>query len=459
MPLCTGLRYAPFVDRFGRYVLLRPLAAGGMGEVHLAEQTGLSGFAKRVALKRIRPELANNPSYVQMFLNEARTGSFLNHPNIVHVFDVGHADPELFLVMEYVDGIDLKRLQRRSALTGHPLTGVQVAAIAVEVLSALEVAHRGVHFTGGPIVHRDLSPENILLTRSGQVKVLDFGLAKWWPNAPAVSAMEGEMIFGKVRYMPPEQLKGNLIDGRADLFALGVVMYQVLAGRLPFGRGSAQEVLTRILTGPPDPLDGLRTDLPTGLAAVIERALEPNPKDRYARAEQMRSALVDVLQIGGEVLPLEGLRRLFRSSPDPEAVSHLPAPVLQQMPTQISLPVAERCGKCGGELKAFVIDDLILDQCAQCYGVWVDYGELERILGEGQVLGLTASSQEPSNYDRVVGSCPVHRVGLLPLPVPGQSRSLEVCPVCRGMWFDRDELKLLSHDHVLTWLQDELQKV
>lgn len=442
------------MKRFGRYVVLRPLAAGGMGEVHLAEQTGLSGFSKRVALKRIRPNLAKDASYVQMFLNEARTGSFLNHPNIVHVFDVGHHDPELFLVMEYVDGIDLKRLQRRTALAGHPLTGTQVAAIAIEVLSALELAHQGP--AGGPIVHRDLSPENVLVTRSGQIKVLDFGLAKWWPNAPSVSALEGDVIFGKVRYMPPEQLKGSFIDGRADLFALGVVMYEALAGELPFGRGSAQQVLTRILQGPPRPLREVRPDLPSGLEEAIFRALDPDPSQRPPRAEAMRDELVRVLTGSGEVLPLEGLRRLFRTPASHEAASHLPAPFAQHLPTQISLPVAERCGKCGGELRAFVVDDVIVDQCSHCYGTWVDYGELERILGEGKLADKVPAAGSAGELDGIAGSCPVHRVGLEPLRVPGESVSFEVCPVCRGMWFDRDELKLLSRDHVVQWLQAEL---
>lgn len=446
----------PLTQRFGRYVVLRPLAAGGMGEVLLAEQTGLSGFAKRVALKRIRAELADNPTYVQMFLNEARTGSFLNHPNIVHVFDVGQDANALFLVMEYVDGIDLKRLQRRTALAGHPLSGAQVAGVAIEVLSALEVAHRG-PLTGSPIVHRDLSPENIIVTRSGQVKVLDFGLAKWWPHSPTVSALEGDVIFGKVRYMPPEQLRGHMIDGRADLFALGVVLYEALVGELPFGRGNANHMLHQILKGPPPSLASLRPDLPPGLDEVIQTAIDPDPGRRYPNAETMRDALVEVVRRSGQALPLEDLRRMLRSgSAKSAAAAHLPTPLAQHLPTQISLPVAERCGKCGGELKAYVVDDLIMDQCASCFGTWVDYGELERILGEGKVGPDAWHAGDPAPLDRVVGSCPVHRVGLQPLKVPGESVSLEVCPVCRGMWFDRDELKLLSQDHVVEWLRREL---
>ena len=237
-------------ERLGRYLLIRSIAAGGMGEIFLAEHTGIAGFAKRVALKRIRPELAKDPNYVQLFLNEARLGSFLNHPSIVHIFDVGHEGDNLWMVMEYVEGVDLKRLARRASLSGHPLTPPVVARIIIDVLSALEEAHQGGPLYGDPIIHRDMSPENVLIARSGAVKVLDFGLAKWVPESSAVPSMEGNMIFGKVRYMPPEQLKGNLIDVRADLFSLGVVMYETLHGDLPFGRGNANQVLAAITAGP-----------------------------------------------------------------------------------------------------------------------------------------------------------------------------------------------------------------
>src|SRR6185295_11707163 len=148
-----------------------------------------------------------------------------------------------WLVMEYVDGIDLKRLTRRATMAGQPLSLVVVAAIMVEVLTALEEAHAGGPMHGEPIIHRDMSPENILIARSGAVKVLDFGLAKWFPGSSSVPSLEGSMIFGKVRYMPPEQLRGHLIDVRADLFALGVVIYETLRGVLPFGSGNSNQVL------------------------------------------------------------------------------------------------------------------------------------------------------------------------------------------------------------------------
>lgn len=424
-----------------------------MGEVLVAEQTGLSGFGKRVALKRIRPELAADPSYVRLFLNEARTASLVNHPNVVHVFDVGQVDGALYLVMEYVEGVDLKRFVRRAQLGGAPLAVHEVLAVALQVLSALGAAHRGELTGGAPIVHRDISPENLLVTRGGPVKVLDFGLAKWWPEERSVSAMEGPLIFGKLRYMPPEQLRGGLIDGRADLFALSVVIYEALTGVLPFGRGSANQLLSRILARGPVAISELRDDVPASVDALLRKGLAVEPNERWNDAEAMRRAVVPILQELGVVLPLEQLRARLQRRTETSA-SHLPSS--EQAPAEISLPVAPRCGKCGAPSRAWVVDDLILDQCTACFGTWVDRVELERILGEGRIFRSEGEGAASPDMDAVVGACPVHRVGLERLNVPGTELAFEVCPICGGMWFDKDELALLSRGDVVSWLEREL---
>lgn len=437
-------------ERLGRYLLLRPLAAGGMGEVFLAEHTGISGFAKRVALKRIRPDLAKNPTYLQLFLNEARLGSFLNHPGIVHIFDVGHDGDDLWLVMEYVDGVDLKRLARRARLAGQPLSPTTLAAVMVEVLSALEEAHLGP--TGdGPIIHRDMSPENILIARSGAVKVLDFGLAKYLPDTSEVPSLEGNMIFGKVRYMPPEQLRGHLIDARADLFSLGVVMYQLLTGRLPFGRGDANQVLAKILAGPPPPASD-----DAALDAIIQRALRPQREARFQRAEDMRKALVDYLRARAPELPFEQLReklKLKQGDPGPLALE-------PDAPTEMALSVAERCGKCGGSFTTHFLEGMIVDRCTSCDGTWLDRYELERLIGqtsEAPTLSPRGRFQQ-APLDRILGSCPVDRVGLEGFRVPNQPASIEVCPVCLGAWFDRGELQLLADPEVAHWMRELLNQ-
>ncbi|MEL7372063.1 MAG: protein kinase, partial [Myxococcota bacterium] len=411
-------------ERLGRYQLLRSLASGGMGEIYLAEHTGISGFAKRVALKRIRPELARDQAYVQLFLNEARLGSFLNHPNIVHIFDVGHANDELWLVMEYVDGIDLKRLQRRAHLAKTPLNPCQVAAVMVDVLSALEEAHRGGPLAKSPIIHRDLSPENVLIARSGAVKVLDFGLAKWLPEATSVPSMEGNMIFGKVRYMPPEQLRGMLIDPRADLFSLGVVMYEVLSGRLPFGRGSANEVLANVLAGrPPSPTERY-FERDAQLDEIIYKAMSPHADDRYADATEMRLDMVQYVESRAPVMPLEAVRTRLQRRRGAKAKGIDPETFEDggdRTPTEMSLAVAERCGKCGGPFSALFLDGLIVDRCTSCHGVWLDQAELERVIGQASEAPtqMPGESFKRAPLDRLVGSCPTDRVGLHAYKVPG----------------------------------------
>ena len=446
-------------ERLGRYQLLRSLASGGMGEIFLAEHTGISGFAKRVALKRIRPELARDPAYVQLFLNEARLGSFLNHPNIVHIFDVGHENDALWLVMEYVDGVDLKRLQRRALLAKNPLNPAQVAAVMVDVLSALEEAHRGGPLARSPIIHRDLSPENVLIARSGAIKVLDFGLAKWLPESTSVPSMEGNMIFGKVRYMPPEQLKGHLIDPRADLFSLGVVMYEVLTGRLPFGRGTANQVLANILAGPPPSATGHHFDTDPHLDRIIEKALAPNADHRYASAAAMRADLVAYVESVAPVLPLEALRSRLQRNDGAKARSIDPDTLQdggERTPTEMGLAVAERCGKCGGVFSALFLDGLIVDRCTACHGVWLDQAELERIIGQASEAPTQMQGEvyQRAPLDRLVGSCPTDRVGLHAYQVPGQPAHIELCPLCSGVWFDDGELRLLSEPDVAQWMRE-----
>jgi serine/threonine protein kinase len=441
--------------RLGRYQIIHRLAAGGMGEIYIAEHTGLSGFAKRVALKRITKDLADNQSYVELFLNEARIGSFLNHPNIVHIFDVGHEKENLWLVMEYVDGVDLKRLHRRAKLAGKPLAPPVLAAIMAEVLSALEEAHAGGPFRGEPIIHRDISPENVLVARSGAVKVLDFGLAKWLPGRESVPSMEGNMIFGKIRYMPPEQLRGKDIDRRSDLFAVGVVMYELLAGKLPFGHENANAVLRRILDGPPLAPTAASGERDPAIDAIVLKAIRPNPEDRYQDANEMRTALIEYLTGTNLALPFEILRRMLHpdSTLGSDASTEIEAELSEHGVTEIALGVAKRCGKCGGEFRSLFIEGLIIDRCSSCRGVWLDHGEVERLLEsrtELKKLQPKASTRAP--LDVLVGSCPNDRVALRAFNVPGHPAAIEVCPMCHGVWFDKGELRLLREDDVHMWL-------
>lgn len=450
---------ASMIERLGRYQIIRPLASGGMGDIFLAEHTGLSGFAKRVVVKQIRPELVREPGYLELFLNEARVGSFLNHPNIVHIFDVGHEGDKLWLVMEYVDGVDLKRLLRRAHLAGQPLKPTVLAAVIVEVLSALEEAHAGGPLRKEPIIHRDLSPENVLIARSGAVKVLDFGLAKWAPGADRVPSLEGSLIFGKIRYMPPEQLRGHLIDVRADLFSLGVVMFETLTNQLPFGSEDANSVLAAILSGRPPPPTGRHPQRDRALDALIYKALEPKPEDRFQTAGEMREALIDYLRSSNIQMPLEELRRLLQRGSAIEAAAMEDGDDTahdHRVPTAIGLGIAKRCGKCGGSFEALFLDGLIVDRCLSCYGTWFDHGEVHRMVGRGTTTGRFRAESlggKQAPLDALLGSCPTCKVGLRSFAVPNANASLEVCPLCLGVWFDKGEVELLERPDVVTWFR------
>ncbi|MFN7133489.1 MAG: serine/threonine-protein kinase, partial [Myxococcales bacterium] len=252
--------------RFGRYDLVKKLAAGGMGEVWLAKlDTG--GFSKRVVLKLVLPQLLDNLQIGEMFLDEARLALGLSHPNVPQVFDAGEASGIPFLAMEYVHGVDLqtvlKKLQRQGQRVPVPLA----VRIAVEIASALDYAHHARGADGQPLnlVHRDVSPQNVLLGFDGGVRLIDFGIAK--SSGRSVVTADG-MVKGKFPYIAPEQARGDAVDGRTDLFALGAVLHESLSGTPLFLRDSDVATLSAVIEAPIPPLAG---NIPGVDAAVAKR--------------------------------------------------------------------------------------------------------------------------------------------------------------------------------------------
>ncbi len=270
-----------------------------MAEVFLARTAGPGGFEKQVVLKRILPELAQDPRFAELFMEEARVSARLGHPNIVQIFDFGEADGSYFIAMEYVEGPSL-----RGILTAFKKKGWQVpleitARIAITALEALAYAHefkdpaRGF----GGIIHRDVTPENIIVSRAGGVKLVDFGIAK------ALSA-SGEarttLRRGKHAYMSPEQIRGKLkLDGRVDLFAVGVVLYELITGERPFKGATELAVLQAVLFEEPTPLQKLRPEVPASLQEVVTRALQKDREARFRSAREMIVALERFLSEDG----------------------------------------------------------------------------------------------------------------------------------------------------------------
>ncbi|MCY1045257.1 protein kinase [Corallococcus sp. bb12-1] len=288
--------------QLGKYQLVRKLASGGMAEVFLAKAAGPRGFEKTLVLKRILPHLAEDEAFVEMFLGEAKLAAQLDHPNVVQIFDFGEADGSYFLAMEYIDGPTLRRLIKRSTELKSPLPPALCAKMVAAAAEGLAFAHELTDAeTGTPLglIHRDVSPENVLLSRQGAVKVVDFGIAK---VAGQSHRTQTGVVKGKVAYMPPEQLQARAMDARVDVYALGMVLYELLTGRRPFDAATEVGMMQAILFEPFVPAVERRPDLPPAMQRILERALAKDRDQRYPDCRELQADLERfVLSLGEPV--------------------------------------------------------------------------------------------------------------------------------------------------------------
>jgi hypothetical protein len=278
----------------GRYEIVGQLAKGGMAEILLGRINGPSGFERPVVIKRILPHLAEQPRFVDMFLDEARIAASIQHKNVVQVTDLGHSGEHLYLVMEYLEGENLASLIKRSLTEEQSLPYGLTAYIVAEACAGLHAAHELRGEDGQPLelVHRDVSPQNVLVTYSGEVKLLDFGIAKAVVRvSPETNTGE---LKGKTEYMSPEQVRGLPLDRRSDVFALGVVLYELTARRRLFKRDSMLATFEAITKDPIPRPSKVARDCPPSLERVVARALERDPAARYSTAAEMRSDLLAV---------------------------------------------------------------------------------------------------------------------------------------------------------------------
>src|SRR5215475_10119133 len=277
-------------SQIGAYQLLEPLGRGGMGEVHLALDTRLR---RKVAVKLLPAEFTTDDGRVRRFAQEARAASALNHPNIITIHEIDEVKTETgdthYIVTEYVEGETL-----RQRMMNAPQSQMQIAEaidIAAQVAAALTAAHRH------GIAHRDIKPENVMVRRDGIVKVLDFGLAKLTePSAPAVDTQaptvaaggtESGVVMGTPRYMSPEQARGEKVDARTDIFSLGVMLYEMIAGRAPFAGATTSEMIAAILRDGPSPLANYASQAPPHLQRIVNRALQKNREARYQTMQEL----------------------------------------------------------------------------------------------------------------------------------------------------------------------------
>ncbi len=278
-------------DRLDRYELLRPIASGGMATVWLARLRGKRGFEKLVAIKTIRTELISDAKYAEMFLDEARIASLIHHPNVAQIFDLGEQDDVLYLVMEWVDGDSLAKICRASAQKATPLPLHLALRVMADACAGLHAAHELRDGAGRAlgVVHRDVSPQNILVTNGGSAKVIDFGLAKAEQrNAPDTKA---GVVKGKIRYLSPEYVNGKGIDRRADIWACGICLYELVTGQAPYDDLEDLDVVRRLMQSP-DPAPDLEDErVPSLLRPILQRSLAREPEARYPTALAMRKAI------------------------------------------------------------------------------------------------------------------------------------------------------------------------
>ncbi|MDQ3262331.1 MAG: serine/threonine protein kinase [Myxococcota bacterium] len=343
--------------QIGKYELVRKLASGGMAEVYLARAAGPAGFQKTLVVKRILPHLAEDPKFVAMFLAEARLAAALNHPGVVQIFDFGEADDAYYLAMEYVDGPDLGTLWR-AARGRLPIShAVKIISLACE---GLDYAHEFRDAETGQtlnIVHRDVSPDNILLSRQGAVKVTDFGVAK---AATTSQHTQAGTLKGKFAYMAPEQLRGKPLDRRADVYSAAATLYEALAGNRLFDVEGELALLNAVAREPHVDIRSRRAEIPEALSRILDKALAKDPARRYPTCRALGLELENFLRASDEVVGTYELSSLVAKLAEPVPAENAagrsgmrPAPVRSPStpPTaQAAAPSRQRGSAPQGEL-------------------------------------------------------------------------------------------------------------
>ncbi len=281
--------------QFGKYSLFELIGRGGMAEVYKGRIQGPAGFERTFVVKRILPHLSDDATFIKMFVEEAKLSARLAHPNIVHIFELGSVEGEYFISMEYIRGHDLSETMRAIWKTMGPPRPEMVAYIGREACRGLSYAH-GLTDDSGKLlgmVHRDISPSNVMLSYEGAVKLLDFGIAKALGDAPEIT--KSGTMKGKYAYMAPEQTEGDHVDNRSDIFACGIVLHEVLTGRRLFKGSNDVQTIERVRRCEVPPPSLQNPAVPPALDAIILKALQRNPANRWADAADMANALDDIV--------------------------------------------------------------------------------------------------------------------------------------------------------------------
>jgi serine/threonine protein kinase len=289
----------PIGSDFGPYLIVRHIGGGGMAQIYLAKTRGLAGFEKQLALKVINPDLADEERFIEMLIDEAKITVGLTHVNIAQVFDLGQVEGIYYIAMEFVDGIDVLELVNGLHGLGEKVPVVGAAFIGRQICSGLHYAHSRTDKNNSPlnIVHRDISPQNILVSRVGEVKVVDFGIAK---AAGMSSKTQAGVIKGKIHYMAPEQAMGEPAERRSDIFSAGIVLWEMLTSRMVYAGDNVKELVERVRKAEIAAPSAYRPEIPPGLDAIVMKALARRATDRYQTAHQFQVALTKFLSSTGK---------------------------------------------------------------------------------------------------------------------------------------------------------------
>jgi TonB family protein len=305
--------------KFGQYVLTEKIATGGMAEVWKARMRGVEGFQKIVAIKKILPHLSDNQDFIEMFVDEAKLAAQLNHNNIIHIYDLGKIQSSYYIAMEYIDGYDLKTILRRGEERGNPMTVELALFIASKLASALDYAHRKKDFEEKEmgLVHRDVSPQNVLVSQEGDIKLCDFGIAK---AASKASHTQAGALKGKLQYMSPEQAWGRSIDRRSDIFALATVLFEMLTNRKLFSGDNELSILEQVREARVQPPSLYNDEVTPEVDKIVIKALQKDPANRYQTAGEMARDL-DAVLYSFKPTPTSADLAIYMhriSSPEPE---------------------------------------------------------------------------------------------------------------------------------------------
>ena len=410
--------------RFGRYELVKLLARGGMAEIYLGTQRVEGGMTRKVVIKKILPHLGSDPHFVAMFMDEAQIAMRLSHPNIAHTIDFGKEGDDHYIVLEYVDGISLRELLRRAG--GKLPVGV-AARIVASVAAALAHAHatEDDHGQRLGIVHRDVSPQNVLVARDGTVKLIDFGIAR---ARSQVHETEVGSMKGKFAYMAPEQFQGGAIDGRTDLFSLSILLWEALAGERLFRAETATETMRLVCADTRPSVRALRPEVDPDLEAIVRKGLESRPEDRWQDAESFVMALEEHMvraSVASSTLHVAQFVRLVEHDPVATASEPAPGPEIHSEKTALASSATESSTPMGVERTTTdAARPSFATRPSRALLAAVGIGSVAGLIAAAIVLMLRQPTPPPPSLPAVAAALP----SPIPSPSPGPTPSPSTSP-------------------------------